>query len=877
MANPRTDCPCTPHDKGKGDIFATVICPACRSARKVVVSSIKFKVEQDGSSISQCGECEKFTFFYDVDSICKNCKWLVPDINDRLLERFARNSGPFKRSEDECVGCGHASAAQPVSFGFECPRCGTTCTIAQKYVNATSGAIALCSNSRCHFRIRIPATIWCQHCRRNLRHTKIAALILEANRERPREEQSSGVHPMNIASRRQGNSLNEMALPGDSIGLPGETGNKDEEELVADEPLPSLLKTNRLRFAAMIKALTRKIWRRPHQFLHKSKQETTTGQSTTPLTASPLHPPERHVETNAGQFTTPSRARDPEDVEGSTSSAFQSLVKRSIAAWDSLHHVDVEGATIDLHTSLLRSHSSLESVMDGNVSFWFFQHRDSFMNQPVLMKWDPHRLDEYILIPVAEGFVNKRDCIFVSHYWRAPDHPDPEAADLSLLRQDLDTLEWSYIWVDWTCMPQVPRSGVQQTFFKKGLARIPMLLRDCEFMWRFPTFEPRAWILYEVAAWVLDHRSFFWSHDNRPFIHHLHEMFTSGVRPVFDKYGYKCTNESDLKLVTGWLEIHVLLRKIFEDDVRSRREILDQINKPSVGKCTYWSERGLKFTVDKVEGIISYLDCIARFTPLVCRTDSWYETTVIGGSESRRAVNPQEFSRQHHGRFLAVPTHVSSTPAVHGSYSIDLNGADFRVVQTVTEFVGAFASWDRVALLLRTEKYKTDIHDNIMRQIDSKYAPSLPEQAFQHACFTCAGCFRGFPSSDLNSRASNSCTSTHAIAGTWGFTRFSNENGACVECGNQESFLILEVRQSYLDAVRRCWRHRAKHWWVRRGGGSAMCDCCSGDIDENGETYLVSNSRLECRRCADSLLSDGGGKRPEELIMVSTKRFNPFF
>ena len=199
------------------------------------------------------------------------------------------------------------------------------------------------------------------------------------------------------------------------------------------------------------------------------------------------------------------------------------------------------------------------------------------------------------------------------------------------------------------------------------------------------------------------------------------------------------------------------------------------------------------------------------------------------------------------------------------------------MVQTVAEFVGAFASWDRVALLLRTEKYKTDIHDNIMRQIDSKYAPSLPEQAFQHACFTCAGCFRGFPSSDLNSRASNSCTSTHAIAGTWGFTRFSNENGACVECGNLESFLILEVRQSYLDAVRRCWRHRAKHWWVRRGGGSAMCDCCSGDIDENGETYLVSNSRLECRRCADSLLSDGGGKRPEELIMVSTKRFNPFF
>jgi len=319
------------------------------------------------------------------------------------------------------------------------------------------------------------------------------------------------------------------------------------------------------------------------------------------------------------------------------------------------------------------------------------------------------------------------------------------------------------------------------------------------------------------------------------------------------------------------LEIHVLLCQIFEDDVNSKRELLDEINRKEAGSCSYHLDWGT-VTVDKVNGIISYLGRTVRFTPLF---HHYYPNAPI---------------RTHD---LAPPTSESTLP-LHGpysigSYSINLNGTDFRVVETIAEFVGALTSWDRVALLLPTKKYKTNIHDNIMQQIDSQYGPlSLEHQGFQNTCLICGCCFLGFPCSDLNSEASNLRPSTHIIAGMRGLTEFSGENGGCARCGSQGSFLIYErynpseVRQRYEDAVRRCWRDRAKRWWFARGGwsvkcgGSAKCDNCCQDIDEKDETYLISRSRLECRRCTDLLLSYGA-PNPVDIIGVSTLRSTPDF
>jgi hypothetical protein len=294
------------------------------------------------------------------------------------------------------------------------------------------------------------------------------------------------------------------------------------------------------------------------------------------------------------------------------SSAFHSLVERSIIAWDSLDFVGKDRAvtTLDL-AELLRSLISLEALLR-NRQFWFFQRRNSFLKQRLLMKWSPAHLDEYILLPICYGFVNNNDCFFVSHYWHTREHPDPEGHDMRLFREDLVREEWSYIWVDWTCMPQAPRNDAQQTYFKKILYCIPMLVRDCAFEWRFPTFEPRAWILFEVAEFILNHRRYIETTDIKPFIQHVFDMLEEGVRPVVSNHGYICTNGGDLQLVIGWLEVLVILVKIIPH-VGMRQKILDWVNNANLG-CV--SEPLLGLVIDKARGVISCNGTTYQFTPV---------------------------------------------------------------------------------------------------------------------------------------------------------------------------------------------------------------------------------------------------------------------
>jgi len=296
---------------------------------------------------------------------------------------------------------------------------------------------------------------------------------------------------------------------------------------------------------------------------------------------------------------------------------FRSLVERSINAWQSLNYVGTDKAdTIIKHVDILKNVSSMDSLLETR-QFWFFQLRESFMRQALFMKWDPSRLDEYILLPIDYGFANNRDCFFISHYWRTQHHPDPEAEDLCLNRQDIANLEWSYIWVDWTCMPQVPRSESQKRYFKRMLQFIPMIVRDCAFTWRFPRFEPRAWILFEVAEFIFNHTFRIPdTEDIRIFVSHLTEMVETGVKPVINKYGYKCTNESDSRLVIGWIEILVILSKIVPD-VSQRQEIFDWINGPYVGSL---SIPNLGTKIDKSKGLISCNKTIYEFTPVFSLT-----------------------------------------------------------------------------------------------------------------------------------------------------------------------------------------------------------------------------------------------------------------
>jgi hypothetical protein len=311
-------------------------------------------------------------------------------------------------------------------------------------------------------------------------------------------------------------------------------------------------------------------------------------------------------------------------VEGcpqGASAAFQSLVERSITAWDSLNYVG-EDRTFTVHrvAGMLRGLSSLETLLQ-NHQFWFFQLKESFIRKQLLLKWDPARLDEYILLPLDYGFVNCRDCFFVSHYWHSREHPDPEGHDMSLFLEDFAREEWSYVWVDWMCMPQAPRSELQQTYFKKMLEFIPALVRDCAFEWRFPAFEPCAWILFEVAQYVLKGGTYTVTPNLRYFISHVHEMLEEGVRQVFSKYRYACTNGSDLPLVIGWLELLVILTKCVPN-VSSRRMILDRVDRGYVGSLSFYSmaspHTSADIEIDKARGIVSCNGATYMFTPLFC-------------------------------------------------------------------------------------------------------------------------------------------------------------------------------------------------------------------------------------------------------------------
>jgi len=235
------------------------------------------------------------------------------------------------------------------------------------------------------------------------------------------------------------------------------------------------------------------------------------------------------------------------------------------------------------------------------------------MKQSRYKKWDPNSLDDYVLLPVAVGFVNKKDCFFVSHYWRTMEHPDPEAVDYQLVREDLRGLDWSYVWLDWTCLPQGQRTERQNKYFRRMLHQIPTLIRECGFEWQYSSFQPRLWILFEVAANMLMHPSYTATDDIKPFFTDVQRMVHEGVGRVIDERKYRCTNKSDGKLVTGWLELLIQISKLLPD-LASRRTLFDAIESPSFGDVSFYDTEHIE--VDKAMGVIFFKGDTYDFTPL---------------------------------------------------------------------------------------------------------------------------------------------------------------------------------------------------------------------------------------------------------------------
>lgn len=299
-----------------------------------------------------------------------------------------------------------------------------------------------------------------------------------------------------------------------------------------------------------------------------------------------------------------------------SSQPFRSLVERSIEAWTRTKCRRGKTRTIKIHSQLLRSLETLDNLLSfRDHQYWFCQLREAFMRQEVFQKWNPDRLDEYVLLPIEAGFANEKDCIFLSHYWHAPEHPDHRGEDLRPLQQLLRDGFWSqaaYFWVDFTCLPQRKRTNPQQQYFSRALKSIPRLVRDCAFIWRFPQFQPRLWVLFEAAEFTRNRSRAISGADMEPFMEHLREMKGYGVRYVMNRHGYRCVNRSDRELVVGWLEILLILSRLVPS-IRTRRVILNAIDNSTVRTCHH-EQSGI--AIDKPKGLITVDESTYEFNPV---------------------------------------------------------------------------------------------------------------------------------------------------------------------------------------------------------------------------------------------------------------------
>lgn len=193
-AGQRPDCPHAPHDFSCGPVHDGLcafvhqgaceavhpICPACYTAHpNVVVPSIAGRVQLDGERTVSCSACERISFRYDAELFCSVCHWLVPDVNDRLAERYAANGGAYDPDPGTCPGCRQSGAGPALDFPISCPGCGASHRISQRAVSTTTGLVVRCA---CRYPITIPADVWCPGCHLNLRSLrKISALVKKAN------------------------------------------------------------------------------------------------------------------------------------------------------------------------------------------------------------------------------------------------------------------------------------------------------------------------------------------------------------------------------------------------------------------------------------------------------------------------------------------------------------------------------------------------------------------------------------------------------------------------------------------------------------------------------------------------------------------------
>ncbi|MEU9072372.1 hypothetical protein AB0D60_36485 [Streptomyces sp. NPDC048306] len=117
------------------------------------------------------------TLVFEPDMVCSDCLRLLPDLNERLRERFGVH-GPGSAEGLPCIGCGFNEQTPDMEQVVECPHCAEELAFAQDDF-PRQGAFLSCPG--CGRSVRIPPTVWCPDCGLNFRGQGIDDLVREAN------------------------------------------------------------------------------------------------------------------------------------------------------------------------------------------------------------------------------------------------------------------------------------------------------------------------------------------------------------------------------------------------------------------------------------------------------------------------------------------------------------------------------------------------------------------------------------------------------------------------------------------------------------------------------------------------------------------------
>lgn len=166
-------------------------------------------------------------------------------------------------------------------------------------------------------------------------------------------------------------------------------------------------------------------------------------------------------------------------------------------------------------------------------------------------------------------------------------------------------------------MPQSPRTAAGEQYFLRSLETMSGIIRNCGFMYFYPPWKPRLWILYEIAEYHLTSDDGF-EHQVTPdieiFFNHVKEMISSEVTSVLQKYGYECSFERDRAFLTSWLELLVLLRRLNVHFIYVRRALDSLTWSPMIRKY-YVQASGGALRIEKFAGHLEYRGQRYSFSP----------------------------------------------------------------------------------------------------------------------------------------------------------------------------------------------------------------------------------------------------------------------